>query len=87
MAHPSASIQVVTPNPFLDDLAFALVANLRVTVRLRSGQVLNHLEVREVDRPNFQVVVATPMVFGDNTSRTRLNIGDFSAVQVTDVPV
>lgn len=74
-------------NPFLDDLDTAFATNLRVTGRLRSSQVLNHLEVRHVDRPNFQVVFATPMSSGDNTSRTRLNIADLSTVQVADVLV
>jgi hypothetical protein len=87
MRHTLMGTCGMSVHPFIADLDFAVAANLRVTLYLRNGQTLTYLEVKEVDHPNFQVVVATPRTFADKSSRTRLNIGDFVGVQVTEVAV
>ncbi len=69
----------------MSDLRFAQQACKAVEVRLYSQGTLGLVGVADVDEDGGWVSFKTPKTFGDETSRTRVELSDIATLQVTDI--
>ena len=70
---------------FVTDLQFAQQAGRAVQVTLLNGKDLGLVGVHDVNPAEGWVSFLTPKTFGDETSRTRVDLDILATVEVSDV--